>query len=188
MPKADLEGAKSLYPSCSMKLDDWVTFFATSAGLQAMGRILYDIYDERLSIEEREAGHKRIGRRPARSAVALHDVMTVVKPEEFSTEPINIALEKLLRGKSRRQFARKVPINQTHLGRILNGKRSAPLELIERIARAAGVQPWHFMEWRAQYIAELVEEVFFAKPSLSVSALKNVRTARMRNEGVTVAR
>jgi hypothetical protein len=53
-----------------------------------MGRIIYDIYDELMSREEREHGKRRIGRRPARSARPLADLMAVVRPEEFTNEPL----------------------------------------------------------------------------------------------------
>jgi transcriptional regulator with XRE-family HTH domain len=185
MAKADLERAKELYPSCHMGMEEWTNFFGTAAGLRAMGRILYDIYDELMSKEEREAGKRRIGRRPARSAVPLSVLMTVVRPEEFSNDPLPEALRKLLRGRSQRAFARKVPCSQPYLCRVLTGERPPDLEMIERLAQAAGVQPWHFPEWRAQYLGALITEVLQESPHLGITAIKGVRTTRMRVERVT---
>ncbi len=188
MAKADLERAKELYPSCAMGVEEWNTFFGTPAGLKAMGRILYDIYDELMSKEEREAGQRRIGRRPARSAVPLATLMTVVRPEEFSNEPLPQALTRLLRGRSQTMFARKVPCSQSHLSRILAGECPPDLDMIERLSAAAGVQPWHFPEWRAAYLSALIGEVLLESPHLGITAIKGVRATRMRIERVEALR
>lgn len=180
MAKADLERAKELFPSCAMDMGDWLTFFGTAPGLRAMGRILYDVFDEVLSREERDAGQRRIGRRPARSAVSLAQVMAVVRPDEFTNDPFPIALKKLLRGRSQRAFARKVPIHQSYLSRLLAGEREPDLELMEALAHAASVGPWHFPEWRAQYVAALITEVMIEQPHLGIGALKVVRVSRER--------
>jgi hypothetical protein len=185
MAKANLDAARELYPSCKMGMEEWTAFFGTAPGLRAMGRILYDIYDELMSREEREQGKRRIGRRPARSAVPLADLMMVVRPEEFSNEPLPASLGKLLRGRSQRQFARKVPMDQGYLCRILSGERGADLELIERLAAAAGVQPWHFPEWRGQYLGALITEVLIESPHLGITAIKGVRATRQRVERLT---
>jgi transcriptional regulator with XRE-family HTH domain len=184
MAKADLDRARQLYPSCNMGVEEWVTFFGTAPGLHAMGRILYDIYDEIMSREEREAGQRRIGRRPARSAVPLTQVMAVVRPEEFSTDPFPQALYKLLRGRSQRAFARKIPISQPYLSRLLSGEREPELELMESIAAAAGVNPWHFPEWRAQYLGQLITEVLTESPHLGITAIKGVRSTRQRVDAI----
>lgn len=185
MAKADLERAKELYPSCAMGMEEWSSFFSTAPGLRAMGRILYDIYDEMMSREEREAGKRRIGRRPARSAVSLYELMAIVKPEEFSNEPLPQALTRLMRGKSQRMFARKVPIDQGYLSRILTGERTPDLKVMESLASAADVPPWHFPEWRAQYLGALIAEVLTEQPHLGITAIKGVRSTRMRVERLT---
>lgn len=179
MAKADLERARELYPSCGMGMDEWMGFFGTAPGLRAMGRIIYDVYDEVISREERENGKRRIGRRPAREATSLAKVMDIVKPEEFTNDPLPVALRKLLRGRSQRQFARKVPISQAHLNRLLAGNFvTVDLSLLENLADAAEVPPWHFGEWRALYIGGLVTEVLATQPHLSVTALRGLRNTR----------
>lgn len=182
MAKADLERAKELYPSCNMALDEWMVFFGTSAGLRAMGRIVYDVYDEVISREEREAGKRRIGRRPAREATSLAKVMAVVRPDEFSNEALPVALRALLRGRSERAFAQKVPMSRTHFNRLLRpdvyDPGAYPMELMEALATAASVGPWHFREWRAQYIGQLVTETLRTNPSMGITALRALRNAR----------
>lgn len=178
MARADLEGAKQLYPSCDMGAAAWMQFFGTPPGLQAMGKILYDIYDEVKSTEERNAGIRRIGRRPGRVAVPLEEVMGIVLPAEFTNDPLPVALARLLKGRSQRQFAYKVPCSQSHLSRILSGERMPDLAQLELIALAAGVRPWFFPEWRAQYVTALIGEMLAENPHLSVSALKAFRDGR----------
>jgi transcriptional regulator with XRE-family HTH domain len=181
--KADLEKARALYPSCGMGMDEWTSFFGTAAGLRAMGRIIYDIYDEVVSREEREQGKRRIGRRPARDAVSLAAVMAIVKPEEFTNDPLPIALQKLLRGRSQRQFARKVPISQPYLNRLLAGQHNQlDLTTLESLAEAAGVHPWHFPEWRALFVGELVTEVMREEPHIGITILRQLRTTRRTYE------
>jgi len=161
-----------------MGVDEWVTFFSGPAGVQAMGKILYDIYDEVRSAEERDAGQRRIGRRPGRPAVPLDEVMGVVLPPEFTLEPLPTALARLMAGRSQRQFAYRVPITQSHLCRILSGQREPNLDQLEALAHAAGVQPWYFAEWRAKYIGALMTEVLLTSPHLSITALRTVRDGR----------
>jgi transcriptional regulator with XRE-family HTH domain len=186
--KADLEKARELYPSCSMGMDEWMTFFGTAAGLRAMGRIIYDVYDEVVSREERENGKRRIGRRPAREATTLANVMAIVKPEEFSNDPLPIALKKLMRGRSTRQFCRKVPISQSYLTRLLHGEHKYSLELLENLAEAGGVNPWHFPEWRAMYISELIQVTLTDNPHMGITALRALRNVRRETSDATPAR
>lgn len=161
-----------------MGVSEWVAFFRSPAGLDAMGKILYDIYDEVRSAEERNAGLRRIGRRPGRSAVSLQEVMSVVLPAEFTNDPLPVALSRLIGHRSQRQFARRIPVTQSHLSRILSGERKPNLEQLERIAMAANVQPWFFVEWRAMYVATLLGEVLAESPNLSIAALRALRDGR----------
>jgi transcriptional regulator with XRE-family HTH domain len=183
MAKADLERARELYPSCAMGMDEWMAFFGSAAGLRAMGRIIYDVYDEVVSREERENGKRRIGRRPAREATSLAKVMAVVRPEEFTNDPLPVALRKLLRGRSQRQFARRVPISQPYLNRLLSGAHTNyDLDLLESLADAAEVPPWHFAEWRARYIGQLIAETLASNPHMGITALRALRNVRRSYE------
>lgn len=180
MARADLENAKALYPSCAMGVDEWVRFFSTPPGMQAMGKIIYDIYDEVKSAEERAAGVRRIGRRPARASVPLDEVMGIVTPVEFTNDPMPKALTRLIAGRSQRQFAAKVPMNQGYLSKILAGEKHPELDTIEALAKAAGVAPWYFVEWRARYVGSLITEVLHRSPHLGISAVRGLRDNRRR--------
>lgn len=178
MPRVDLESAKALYPSCQMGVDQWVEFFGSPRGLNAMGSILYDIWDEIQSAEEYRRGKRRIGRRPRREATSLQEIFSTIFPEEFTLEPLTVTLPRLLNGKKKGEFAAAIPIDAGHFSRILHGQVTPSLDVIERIAVVAGVQPWYFPEWRTQYIAELMTQVMTESPHLSITAIKNLRHLR----------
>ena len=113
------------------------------------------------------------------AATSLAAVMAVVKPEEFTNEPLPIALRALLRGRSQRLFAAKVPISQAYLNRLLGGLHSQyDLSLLENLADAASVPPWHFPEWRSQYIGGLITEVLMTNPNMGITALRALRNTR----------
>ena len=185
MARVNVENARALYPSCDMGIEAWVEFFSSPAGPTAMGRIIYDIYDEVKSQEEKAGGLKRIGRRPARSAVPLEKIMGEIFPEEFGNEPFVEVLRKEMRinNLSQGQFAYKIPCTQSHLSRVLSGERPLNLEFIERAAKVLNLRPWRFPEWRALYMGQLVTEVLLASPNVGTTVLRNTRRARARHDG-----
>ncbi len=187
MARIEIERAKRLYPSCEMGVAEWAAFFHTPAGLQSFGRIVYDIYDEVKSQEERNAGLRRIGRRPGRSAIPLDEIMRMIFPHEFDNRPLNEQIRPHVR--SQRQFAAKVPIAQSNLSKILNGNydRRMSISLMERLAAACNLRPWSFPEWRAAYISALVQEVLLEAPHLGIGLIRNLRDTRARHEGVESA-
>jgi len=182
MARADFERAKSMYPSTNMDTDDWLAFFDTPAGIDAMGRLLYDIYDEVKAQEERERGQHKMGRRPARRAVSIDELFSVVLPQQYNNEPLPVALRRLLAGQSQREFANRVPCSQPYLARVLSGEREPNVQMIEQLAKAAKVQPWFFLEWRAQYVSELIADVLTKKPHLSIAAVRQMRQGRSAME------
>jgi hypothetical protein len=162
-----------------MGVDEWVAFFSTSAGFDAMGGIVYDIYNEVLSREERRAGIRRQGRRPRRPTAPLSDVLRRVYMEQWSMDPVPTSLPALIESSdhdSQSDFARAAHISPCHLANIVAGRRSAGLDLLEVFAALGGVQPWYFVEWRAQFFGELVRDVFLVAPNLGVAAVKNLHS------------
>lgn len=183
MPRINVEAARELYPSCSMGVAEWNAFFQTPAGEQAFGRIVYDIYDELKSQEERNAGNRRIGRRPQRSAIPLDEVYGIIFPTEFDNQPMREQMRPHV--KNQRAFAKRANIGQSQLSRILSGHTTElSIEMMESIARACNVRPWRFPEWRAAYIGQLVQETMLASPHLGTRVLKGLRSRRARHEGV----
>ena len=179
IPKADWEKAKAQYPSYALGKDEWVAFFETPAGFHAMGQLIRDIYDEVLAEQEREAGHRQMGRRPNRNERPLSEVYEQDFPKPYSMYPFPVAMQKLLdKHPSQRAFCRKVPIHQTTLSLYMSGKRKPDLHMLERIAAAARVKPSFFVEWRAMYVSEMVLNVLLQSPNVGVRAVNTVHFAR----------
>jgi transcriptional regulator with XRE-family HTH domain len=98
--------------------------------------------------------------------------MATIFPDRYSMDPFPLAMEKLLAGRSQRAFAKKVPMHQMTLSRLMRGQYEPDLEMLERIAKAAKVTPAYFLEWRAEYISRVLSNVFRQRPNLSVAALQ----------------
>lgn len=183
MARVNVEAARALYPSCDMGVEQWTAFFDTPAGLQAFGKITYDIYDELKSQEEKNAGLRRIGRRPQRSAVPLDEIMGIIYPEEFSNEPLRERIRPYI--KNQRAFAKRANIHQSTLSRILTGDMNdLSIEMMESIARACNLRPWVFPEWRAVYVGQLITEVMLMAPHMGIRVVKGLRERRAKHEGV----
>lgn len=174
MSKADFEKAKREFPSTAMNEPEWLAFFDTPAGQHAMGRILGDIYDYVKAEEEKESGVRRMGRRPRREA-SLQEVYDTVFPAPYSMDPFPEALTKLLNGRSQRQFAPRVPMHQTTLSRLLSGSLQPDLIMLERIASAAKVMPSYFVEYRAQFVGQLIIRVMTERPNLGVKGFREIK-------------
>jgi transcriptional regulator with XRE-family HTH domain len=177
MAKADLEKAKQLYPSTQMGEKEWIAFFDTPAGFAAMGAIIGDIFDEVKAEEEKEAGVKRMGRRPSRTA-SLTEVWATVFPAPYSMDPFPETLAKLLNGRSQRAFAKRIPCNQSTLSRLLSGEWNPDITMLERIAEAARVSPAYFVEYRALFIGQVITKVLISSPNLGVTQMRLLRGAR----------
>lgn len=175
MAKADFAKAKEMFPSTSFGDEEWRAFFQTPDGLHAMGRILYDIYDKVVDEQEREAGLRRMGRRPARDEVPLAEVYRKVLPPPPSQEPFPVALKYLLHRRSLRSFAPKIPIDVSTLSRMMRSGETPDIAMLERIAAAAKVHPAYFLEWRAQFVAQLIQSVYLDQPHLSITAFRALR-------------
>lgn len=66
---------------------------------------------------------------------------------------------------------RNIPFHYTHLGKLASGKRRAPdNRTIEIIAKAFGVEPDYFKEYRIRKI----NEVFDTEPELELLIYKNL--------------
>lgn len=176
MAKADYERAKRMYPSCGMDEAAWVAVFDRNADI--MWAIVGDVYDAVKTEQEKEAGIRRMGRRPARQATSMDEVFATVFPNQYSMDPFPVAFEKLLSGRSQRQFAMKIPCNQGTISRLLSGHVQPDLIMLERIADAAKVPAHFFVEYRALLIGAMVTRILLQQPNMGVTAMKRVRTGR----------
>lgn len=143
-------------------------------------RIIADAYDVVLRDRERQQGVKHSGRRFKPTQVPIDQVIQDVFPQQYSAKPFREALVDLMAGQSQTQFARKVPCNQATLSKLLRGTYAPDIAMMERIALAGGQGPWYFHEWRAAYVASLVEEALLESPSTGVQAVRALRVLGRR--------
>lgn len=174
MAKADFAKAKQIYESTTMGEEQWLAAFDDNPDI--MWAILADIYNVVKDEEEREAGKKRMGRRPTRAARSIDELMNTVIPPQFDQDPFPEALRKLLIGKSQTQFARRVPCAQSTVSRLLSGEMAPDLVMLERVAIAAKVPPHYFIEYRAAYVGQLIQRVLIERPNLGVKAFKRLQS------------
>lgn len=152
---------------------DWAS--QLEGNQEALYRIIADAYDIALRDEEQARGVVRSGRRPKPPQVPLEQVYAAVFPQQYSMDPFRDALVKVMDGRSQRAFAADVPCHQATLSRLLSGELLPDTVMMERIAAAAGVQPWFFLEWRAQFVGRVVTDALLANPNLSVNAIRGLR-------------
>lgn len=152
---------------------DWAAQLESNQ--EALYRIIADAYDIALRDEEQARGVQRSGRRPKPPQVPLEQVYAAVFPQQYSMDPFREALYKVMDGRSQRAFAADVPCHQATLSRLLSGELSPDMAMMERIAAAAGVQPWFFLEWRAQFVGQVVTDALLTNPNLSVNAIRGLR-------------
>lgn len=176
MAKADFGRAKEMFPSVAMNDKEWLAVI--DANPDIMWKTFGDIYDVVKAEEDKERGIRSMGRRPARKGVSLDELFAVVLPPSYSNDPFPVALKNLISSRSQRQFAMKVPCNQSTLSRMLAGQMTPDLVMLERLAAAGKVHPSYFLEWRAMYLGQLITRVFMDRPNMSIGALRRFRDGR----------
>ncbi len=119
-------------------------------------------------------GERRTGRRPAVSVGSLDELYEVLFPPTYSNRPFIDTFAELMGERSQRAFATRVGFNQATVSRLLAGKVQPTPQMIERIARALGVRPTFFAEYRALKLGEVVTDVLLAYPHLSADALRRL--------------
>lgn len=141
---------------------------------EILWQIVADVYDIAKTEEERDSGLVRIGRRPAREEVPLEEVLLKLLPNPYGDLPFPEALRVLMKGRSQREFAQRVPCDQSTLSRLLSGKLKPDRRLLEGLARAGGQGPWYFVEWRALFVADLVAYCFMQRPHQSAQIIRRL--------------
>lgn len=175
MVKADYGRAIELYPSTQMNDRGWKAAF--DANEDIMWAIIGDIYDAVKTEEEKAAGIRRMGRRPARQGTSMDEVYKTIFPQQFTMDPFREAFEKLLKGRSQRQVAAKIPCDQATISRLLSGRLMPDLRMLERVADVCKVPPYFFVEYRALMVGQLVTQVLLEQPNMGVTAVKRLRAA-----------
>jgi len=178
---ADWARASALCPPERYGSQDWLDHYEANPDI--LTKMLGDMYRVYKSEEAKRAGtaNPAGGRRKAHINGNLDELWSIITPR-FSTQPFHLAFTELKGARSLRAFAMKCGIDFRSLSRLVQSSagtlkgRQCPLTRydLERIAKAAGVHPAFFVEWRLLVVQDLVTEVFANQPNLSISMLRNL--------------
>src|SRR5918994_2436212 len=86
----------------------------------------------------------------------------MARRRRFSTEPFGPTIERLMddRGRTYRNLAEKAGLSAGYLNHLVHGNRPVPSnDVMETLARALGVEPEHFREYRLRVITDRLEEM-----------------------------
>lgn len=84
------------------------------------------------------------------------------RKRRFSEDPFGTTIERLMEevGATYRGLAGKTGLSAGYLNHLVHGNRPVPSnDVIERLARALGVEPEHFVEYRLRVIMERLERL-----------------------------
>lgn len=168
--EANLARAKSMFPQPSdQQLAD---FFGRR--LDVMHALLGDIYIVHEYEERKQRGEGRDGRRTMPRDANMDKLWEITTPR-FSMQPFGLAVRELIGERSLRQFAAKVPMDHRELSRMMRGQSQVTAFYMEKIAKVGGVSPAFFMEYRMQFVTEVMLAVFRARPNLSIGVYKKLK-------------
>jgi len=171
---ADFQNAKEQFRMRTV--EEWIALFDRAP--HVMHQILGDIFRETRAEEERLHGKARIGRRPKIIEGSLEELWEMITPQ-YATEPFPIAVKDLIaKSPSLRAFALKAKMNHPTLLRLMSGEMKLDRHRLTQIARAGGVHPAYFMEYREMVVIEAIGAVFSRKPTYSIAAYKELQKAR----------
>jgi transcriptional regulator with XRE-family HTH domain len=86
----------------------------------------------------------------------------MARRRRFSEEPFGPTIERLmaLEGVTYRGLAAKTGLSAGYLNHLVHGNRPVPSnDVVETLARALGVEPEHFREYRLRAITERLEQM-----------------------------
>lgn len=86
----------------------------------------------------------------------------MARKQRYSEEPFGITIERLMgeTGLTYRGLAAKTDLSAGYLNHLVHGNRPVPSkEVVARLAKALGVDPEHFREYRLRVIADRLEEM-----------------------------
>ena len=87
---------------------------------------------------------------------------TLARRRRFSTEPFGPTLERLMqeKGVTYRALADQTNLSAGYLNHLVHGNRPVPSdEIVRRLAKALGVEPEHFREYRLRLITQRLEQM-----------------------------
>ena len=86
----------------------------------------------------------------------------MAKRRRFSSEPFGDAIERLMNelGVTYRGLAAKTDLSAGYLNHLLHGNRPVPSDdVVKKLAKALGVEPEHFLEYRVRVITSRLEQM-----------------------------
>lgn len=121
----------------------------------------------------------------------LDDLWAAVGEPVFSNDPFPEAFRAALGSRSMAQIATYASIHRATLKRYVDEDRSivsthdpeGSMRRIEVIARALGVHPSYFSEWRRLWVMSLIDVAFAGRPDLSVGIYRRFSAVPSRVNG-----
>jgi transcriptional regulator with XRE-family HTH domain len=86
----------------------------------------------------------------------------LARRRRFSTEPFGPTLERLMqeKGVTYRALADETTLSAGYLNHLVHGNRPVPSdEIVRKLAKALGVEPEHFREYRLRLITQRLEQM-----------------------------
>jgi transcriptional regulator with XRE-family HTH domain len=86
----------------------------------------------------------------------------LARRRRFSTEPFGPTLERLMqeKGVTYRALAEQTSLSAGYLNHLVHGNRPVPSDdIVRKLAKALGVEPEHFREYRLRLITQRLEEM-----------------------------
>ena len=86
----------------------------------------------------------------------------MTRRRKYSDEPFGPSIEQLMgdSGLTYRGLAAKTQLSAGYLNHLVHGNRPVPSkDVVERLARALGVPPEHFLEYRLRVITDRLESM-----------------------------
>lgn len=178
---AQWDRAATLCPPERYGSPEWTQHY--EANPDVLTKMLGDLYRTYKSEEAKRAGtaNPSGGRRRAHINGNLDELWSVVTPR-FSMLPFDQAFAELKGERSLRAYATKCGIDFKRLSKLVKmsqgSLKSFTVTLtrydLEAIAKAGGVHPAFFLEWRLMIVQDLIAEVFTRQPNLSISILRTL--------------
>jgi transcriptional regulator with XRE-family HTH domain len=86
----------------------------------------------------------------------------LARRRRFSTEPFGPTLERLMqeKGVTYRALADQTTLSAGYLNHLVHGNRPVPSdEIVRKLAKALGIEPEHFREYRLRLITQRLEQM-----------------------------
>lgn len=162
----------------------WNGFFEERPGV--LHQLLGDLY---LITKAQRQADRRGGRRSRTTNGNLDELWGMLTPR-FAVAPFGQAVQELMGEMSLRQFAARIPMHHHALGRLINGDRPVvrpkdhlgSMQLLEQVAKAGGVHPAYFVEWRELFVFNALHSAFQYQPNLSITVMKQLMSEIDRSQ------